>query len=151
MPAWYFARYSKPLAKEQVDVAQRWVQKALRQTRRSAEREFEGRGFEFVFQELGFAGLRIRARLNIRQKKVFIDPGSEADILQELDALGFPFGASPKDLLLTHELFHLFCPKCPASVAELAAHTFCVEVLDLDYFPGLLDTVDVPRLHAQTA
>lgn len=151
MPAWHFARYGKPLAKQQVDLACNWVQKALRQTKRSAEREFEGRGFEFIFQELGSGDLRIRARLNIRQKKVFIDPGSEADILQELDALGFPFASSPKALLLTHELFHLFCPKCPQAIAELAAHAYCAEVLDLDYFPGLLDTADAPRLHAQPA
>lgn len=143
MPAWYFSSYGKPLSKQQVDLAYSWVQRAKRQTRRQAEREFQGRGFQIVYSELSFGEVRVRARLNIRTKTLYIDPGSEADLLQEMDLLGFPLSPSPKDLILTHELFHLFCPRCPADVTELAAHLFCAEMLELEYFPGLLDTASV--------
>jgi hypothetical protein len=141
MPAWYFASYGKPLEKRQVDQAFSWVHRAKRVTRRNAEREFEGRGFEVVYQELGFGGVRFRAKLDIRGKTLYIDPGSEADLLFELDALGFPLAPTPKALIMAHELFHLFCPRCPSGIAELAAHLYCADVLDLDYFPGLLDLV----------
>ena len=139
MPAWQFARCRKVLSKQDVDQAYSWVHRAMRQTRRSAEREFQGRGFQIVYSELSFGEVRMRARLNIRSKTLFIDPGSEADLLQEMDSKGFPLSPSPKDLILAHELFHLFCPRCPSQIAELAAHLYCAESLDLDYFPGLLD------------
>ena len=142
MPAWYFSRYGKPLEKGQVDLAYMWVYRAQRQTRRCADREFEGRGFEIVYQELSFGGIRLRAKLDLRGKQLIIDPGSEADLLYELDTLGFPLDPSPRDLILAHELFHLFCPRCPSEVAELAAHLYCAEKLNLEYFPGLLDLVE---------
>ena len=154
MPAWYFARYGKPLEKQQVDRAFMWVEKAKKQTKRRAEREFEGRGFELIYRDLGFGGVRLRARLSIRTKQLFIDPGAEADLFQELDTLGFPLAPSPKAILLTHELFHLFCHRCPAGIEELAAHLYCVEILGLDYFPGLLDLVEETQavvLQAQSA
>jgi hypothetical protein len=146
MPAWHFARTGRPLEKKQVDQAVCWVERAKRQTRRPAERELEGRGFEVLYQPLGIGGLRLRAKLNLRTKQLFIDPESEADLFQELDALGFPLDPSPKALILTHELFHLFCPRCPSAIAELAAHLYSAEVLGLEYFPGLLDLV-----HSDTA
>lgn len=139
MPAWYFARYRRPLVNRDLDQALCWAERACRQLRRSAEREFEGRGIEIAFQDLTFGGVRVRARLNLKAGKVYIDPAAEADLFQELDRLGFPLSPSPKQLILTHELFHLFCPRCPSALEELAAHLFCASVLELDYFPGLLD------------
>ena len=139
LPAWYFARTGRVLQKREVDQACCWVQRARRLTRRTAEREFEGRGFQIVYQELSFAGVTIRAKLNLRSRQVFLDPTAEADLLHQLDRRGFPLDPAPKHLLLTHELFHLFCPRCPASIAELAAHLYCAEILQLAYFPGLLD------------
>lgn len=139
MPAWYFARYGKPLVDHDVSQALCWVERARRQLRRSVEREFEGRGFEVVFQELTFGGVRVRAQLNLKARKIFLDPGAEADLFQELDRLGFPLDPPPKQLILTHELFHLFCPRCPGGLEELAAHLFVAAVLDLSYFPGILD------------
>ena len=96
MPAWYFSSYGKPLEKRLVDKAMMWVHRATRQTRRGAEREFQGRGFRIVYQELGFAGVKLRAKLNIRNKSLYIDPGSEADLFQELDLLGFPWSPLPR-------------------------------------------------------
>lgn len=151
MPAWYFSRYGKPLEKQQVDLALMWVHKALRQTRRNAEREFEGRGFQVIYRELGFGGVRIRARLDVTGKALYIDPGSEADLLDEMDIMGFPLFPSPKAVIMAHELFHLFCPRCPASVAELAAHLYCAEKLHLDYFPGLLDLAATRELDGAIA
>lgn len=139
LPAWYFARYGRVPEKREVDLACCWVQRARRFTRRNAEREFEGRGFRVVYQELSVAGVWVRAKLNLRAKKVFVDPGAEADLLHQMDLLGFPLAPAPKHLILTHELFHLFCPRCPGAIAEMAAHLYCAEVLELSYFPGLLD------------
>lgn len=144
MPAWYFACYGKPLVDHDVSQALCWVERARRQLRRSVEREFEGRGFEIVFQELTFAGVRVRAQLNLKARKIFIDPGAEADLFQELDRQGFPLDPAPKQLILTHELFHLFCPRCPAGLEELSAHLFTAAVLGLDYFPGILDLTWAP-------
>ena len=73
IPAWYFARQGKPLDERLVDKAQIWVQRAKKQTRRSAEREFLGRGFDIIYRELCFGGVRLRARLSIRAKEVLID------------------------------------------------------------------------------
>jgi hypothetical protein len=53
--------------------------------------------------------------------------------------MGFPLSPSPREVILAHELFHLFCPKCPAALAEMAAHLYAAEILGLEYFPGLLD------------
>lgn len=139
IPAWYFASYGKPLEKRQVDLANSWVRKAVRQTRRQAEREFIGRGFSIVYKELGVAGVHLRARLNIRAKELSIDPNAEVDLFQNLDTLGLPLSPTPKELIVTHELFHLFCHRCPTDIAELAAHLYCVELLQLDYFPGMVD------------
>jgi len=154
MPAWYYARTGRYVTESQVDEALCWVEKAKKQTRRPAEREFEGRGFQVLYQPLGLGGVRLRARLCLRSKQLLIDPESEADLFQELDALDFPLDPSPKALILSHELFHLFCPACPGQTAELAAHLFCAELLELDYFPGLLDLVEPGTSlarHAQTA
>ena len=139
MPAWYFARYGKPLQKCDVDRACNWAHRAKKLSRRDPEREFHGRGYQVVYQELGFGGIRLRARLNTRTKQLFLDPESEADLFADLDKLGFPLNPSPKRLILTHELFHLFCPRCPVEVEELAAHLFVADELELDYFPGILD------------
>ena len=154
IPAWYFARHAKYLDERLVDKSRVWVQRAKKQTKRSAEREFLGRGFDVLYRELSFGGVRLRARLSLRDKEVLIDPSAEADLHQELDTLGFPLFPSPKDLVLSHELFHLFCPRCPSSVAEIAAHLYCAEILELDYFPGLLDLADqfpASRLHQRPA
>lgn len=143
MPAWYFARRGKPLQKRDVERAYTWVHKARKLSRRDPEREFKGRGYEIVFQELGFGGVKLRARLNTTTKQLFLDPGSEADLFADLDRLGFPLEPSPIRLILTHELFHLFCPRCPADIEELAAHLFVAEELELEYFPGILDLPDL--------
>lgn len=151
MPAWYFSRYGRALEKQQVDLAWMWVHKAKRKTRRRAEREFHGRGFRIVYQELGFGKIRVRAKLDIMGKTLYIDPGSEADLLYEMDAMGFPLDPSPKAIIMAHELFHLFCPRCPVAVAELAAHLYCAEKLGLKYFPGLLDLVEEQTLKGAIA
>lgn len=148
MPAWHFGRYRRTLQMRQVDLAFSWVVRAIRQTRRLPEREFQGRGYKIVYSELSFGGTKVRARLSSRTKELFIDPESEADLFYELDALGLPLNPSPKALVLTHELFHLFCPRCPSDVAELAAHLYCVELLGLDYFPGILDLNQTLNLQA---
>jgi hypothetical protein len=139
IPAWYFARYGRAPEKREIDLACNWVHMARRQTRRNAEREFRGRGYSLNYQELTFGGTRVRAKLDVRNRTVFIDPGSEAELLGQMDLFGFPLSPAPKHLILAHELFHLFCPRCPAQLAELAAHLYCAEVLQLNYFPGLLD------------
>jgi hypothetical protein len=151
LPAWYFARYGKPPHKVDVDRAQDWVHKAMRQTRRPVEREFEGRGFQIRTADLSWpAGrVRMRARLNLRQKELVLDCHGEADLHQELEMLGFPLSPSPREVILAHELFHLFCPKCPADLAEMAAHLYAAEVLSLPYFPGLLDVAE--RFQRETA
>ena len=154
LPAWYFARHGRPLDERLVDKAQVWVHRAERQTKRSAEREFLGRGFEFLYQELSFGGVRLRARLSLRSKEILIDPLAESDLFEELEMLGFPMSPTPKDLILNHELFHLFCPRCPGPVAEIAAHLFCAQILELDYFPGLLDLAEqfsASKLNQRTA
>lgn len=153
MPAWYFAFYGKPLQKRFVDTAYNWVYKARRLTRRDIEREFQGRGFRVNYQSLSFAGVRMRARLNLRGKELFIDPDAEADLFGELDRYGLPTIPSPKELILAHELFHLLCPRCPSEVAELAAHLYCAETFGLDYFPGLLDlnSLNRSRLESQAS
>lgn len=154
LPAWYFARYGKPPYKVDVDRAEDWVQKALRQSRRSVEREFEGRGFVIKVGDLSWpAGrVRLRARLNLRQKELHLDSRAEADLHGELERMGFPVSPSPREVLLAHELFHLFCPKCPSALAEMAAHLYAAELLGLDYFPGLLDLADrFPGMNAPAA
>lgn len=147
LPAWYFARYGRPPHKADVDAAEDWVAKALRMTRRSSEREFEGRGFvirvaDLSWPQLGGPKVRLRARLNLRSKELLLDPQAEADLHGELEMMGFPLSPSPREVILAHELFHMFCPKCPSVLAELAAHLYAAEVLQLDYFPGLLDIAD---------
>ncbi|MFA5505873.1 MAG: hypothetical protein WC314_09405 [Vulcanimicrobiota bacterium] len=144
MPAWHFSRYGRPLQEYDVGQAYCWAERARKQIRRDPEREFEGRGYRIVYQELSFGGVRIRARLNNRTKELFLDPESEAELFAGLDALGFPLEPSPKRLILTHELFHLFCPRCPSGIEELAAHLFVAEELGLDYFPGILDLARRP-------
>jgi hypothetical protein len=152
LPAWYFARYGRPPCKEEIDSAQDWVEKALRQSKRSVEREFEGRGFSIRVADLswpqaGGRGARLRARLNLRGKELILDPQAEADLHGELEMMGFPVSPAPREVIMAHELFHLFCPKCPASLAELAAHLYASELLGLSYFPGLLDISD--RFHGK--
>lgn len=147
LPAWYFARYGRPPYKADVDTAEDWVAKALRMTRRSVEREFEGRGFtvrvaDLSWPQLGGQRVRLRAKLNVRDKELLLDPQAEADLHGELEMMGFPVSPSPREVILAHELFHLFCPKCPSALSELAAHLYAAEVLKLDYFPGLLDIAE---------
>ena len=145
LPAWYFARYGRSPRKVDIDRAYDWVQRALRLTKRSMEREFEGRGFTIRIQDLSWpvrgkgSCVRLRARLNLRTKELVLDPKAEADLHNELEAMGFPVSPSPRDVILAHELFHLFCPKCPSDLAEMGAHLYASEQLDLEYFPGLLD------------
>ncbi len=148
IPAWHLARYGRFPHKVDVDTAYDWVGRALRSTRRSVEREFEGRGFTVTVADLswpgwdGGRGVRLRARLSLRSKELLLDPQAENDMFKELVGLGFPTVPSPREVILAHELFHLFCPKCPAPLAELAAHLYAAEVLELPYFPGLLDIAD---------
>lgn len=143
LPAWYFARYGRPPHKADVDAAEDWALRAKRQTRRSVERELEGRGIRITVADLSWQGrVVLRARLNLRSKELCLDLHAEAELHQQLEALGFPLSPSPREVLLAHELFHLFCPKCPARLAEMAAHLYAAEVLDLPYFPGLLDLAE---------
>lgn len=142
LPGWYFARYGRPPHKIDVDRAEDWVQKAVRMTRRPVEREFEGRGYAVRAADLSWPGsnsIRLRARLNLRAKELVLDPRAEADLHETLETMGFPLSPSPREVILAHELFHLFCPKCPAALAEMAAHLYAAEILGLEYFPGLLD------------
>ena len=149
LPAWYFARHGRFPNKVDVDAAADWVGKALRSTRRSMEREFEGRGFAIRTADLswpawsGGRAVRLRAKLSLRGKELLIDPKAESDMQSELLSLGFPTDPAPREVILAHELFHLFCPKCPATLAEMAAHLYAAEVLNLTYFPGLLDIADL--------
>jgi hypothetical protein len=155
LPAWYFARYGRPPHKADVDRAEDWVQKALRSTKRSVEREFEGRGYAIRVADLSWPQIgattqvRLRARLNLRSKELILDPQAEADLHGELEMMGFPLSPSPREVIMAHELFHLFCPKCPEPLAELAAHLYAAEVLDLSYFPGLLDIAERFQGNAQ--
>lgn len=142
IPAWHFARYGKPLQKADLDRAAPWVHRALRRTKREVEREFLGRGYAICVDDLSFGKVRYRARLNTYRKVLVIDSLAEADLHQEMELLGFPTSPSPRDLILAHELFHLFCPRCPNKLAELAAHLYCAQVLNLCYFPGILDIAD---------
>ena len=145
LPAWYFARYRRSPSKADIDRAQDQMQRAVRLTRRSVEREFEGRGFVIRESDLswplggGQGVVRLRAKLNLRSKELILDPQAEADLQNDLEALGFPLHPAPRQVILAHELFHLFCPKCPADLAEMAAHLYAAEILELPYFPGLLD------------
>ena len=149
LPAWYLARHGRFPNKVDVDAAFDWAGKALRSTRRSMEREFEGRGFTVREADLrwpawsGGRAVRLRAKLSIRGKELLIDPRAEEDMRAELVGLGFPTKPEPREVILAHELFHLFCPKCPAALAEMAAHLYAAEVLELPYFPGLLDIADL--------
>lgn len=154
IPAWYFACYGRPPHKVDIDRAQDWVQKALRMTRRPAVRELEGRGFSVRTGDLswprpGGGVIRLRAKLNLRGKELIVDPQAEVDLQQSLERMGFPVSPSPREVILAHELFHLFCPKCPSALAELSAHLYAAELLSLPYFPGLLDICE--RFHQQTA
>ncbi len=147
LPAWYFARYGRPSNKVDVDAAEDWALKAVRMTKRSIEREFQGRGFVVRVADLTWpqgrgVSVRLRARLNLRNKELILDPQAEADLHGELEMMGFPLSPSPREVIMAHELFHLFCPKCPAPLAEMAAHLYAAEALKLDYFPGLLDIAD---------
>ena len=148
IPAWYLTRYGRFPHKVDVDSAYDWVGRALRSTRRSVEREFEGRGYTVAIADLswpgwnGGRGVRLRARLSLRSKELLLDPRAENEMFEELVSLGFPTTPSPREVILAHELFHLFCPKCPSELAELAAHLYATEVLELPYFPGLLDIAD---------
>lgn len=142
VPAWHFARYGKPLQMVDLSRAGPWVHRAMRQTKRSVEREFLGRGFAIGVADLSFGKVRYRARLNIHRKLLVLDSLGEADLHQEMEMLGFPTSPTARDLIMAHELFHLFCPRCPTKLAELAAHLYCAEVLELNYFPGILDIAD---------
>ena len=140
LPAWYFARYGRCPNKVDVDQAEDWVQKAIRLTKRQPEREFEGRGIIVRTADLSWGGkVRLRAKLNLRSKELILDPHAEADLHFELEMMGFPVSPAPREVIMAHELFHLFCPKCPATLSEMAAHLYAAELLGLDYFPGLLD------------
>lgn len=149
LPAWYLARNGRFPHKVDVDSAFDWAGRALRSTRRSMEREFEGRGFVIREADLswpawsGGGGVRLRAKLSVRGKEVLIDPKGEEQMRGELLSLGFPLEPGPRQVILAHELFHLFCPKCPATLAEMAAHLYAAEVLELSYFPGLLDIAEL--------
>lgn len=154
LPAWYFARYGRPPHKADVDRAEDWVQKALRMTKRNVYREFEGRGFSVRVADLSWPlgngrWARLRGKLNLRSKELILDPQAEADLHGELELMGFPLSPSPREVIMAHELFHLFCPKCPTPLAELAAHLYASELLNLAYFPGLLDISD--RFHSKGA
>lgn len=139
IPVWYHARYRGSLTKVHVDQACAWARRALRQTRRRSERELCGRGFVIRVQELCFAGVVLRAKLDTHRKELLIDPNAEADLHEAMERLGFPVHPSARALILAHEVFHLFCPKCPEEIAEMAAHLYVSECLGLEYFPGILD------------
>lgn len=149
LPAWYFARFGRSPYKADVERAYDWAQKAVRLTKRPVEREFEGRGFTIQVGDLswpqaggrGYA-VRLRAKLNLRTKELVLDPQAEADLHYDLECMGFPVSPSPREVIMAHELFHLFCPKCPSPLAEMAAHLYASEQLGLCYFPGLLDIKD---------
>lgn len=149
LPAWYYARYRRAPAKVDISRAMDWAEKAIRQTRRSPERELEGRGFIIRTADLSWplaeGTVRLRARLNLRSKEVMLDSLAEADLHQCLELLGFPVAPPPRDIILAHELFHLFCPRCPANLSEMAAHLYAAKLLNLVYFPGILDATDLSK------
>ncbi len=139
LPAWHFARHRTPLRKVEVERATDWAQKAQRATRREPEAELLGRGIKLSVQSLSFGSVKFRARLNLRHQELVVDAQAEADLHEEMLRLGFPVHPSARELILAHELFHVLCPRCPSDLAEMAAHLYAALVLDLDYYPGILD------------
>ena len=148
IPAWYHARYRRTLTKVDVDRACTWVRRALGKTRRRSERELSGRGFDIRIQELSFAGVVLRAKLDTYRKELLIDSNAEADLHEAMESLGFPVYPSARALILAHEVFHLFCPRCPDDIAEMAAHLYVSECLGLDYYPGILDLSNLDEMSA---
>ncbi|MBI3929913.1 MAG: DUF4127 family protein [Armatimonadetes bacterium] len=120
----------------------RWrARAALARVRGPAAEEFRRRGFELVPCDLRVGPVSVRARLELDRRRVLFDPASLAELREAMRWAGLDRPADPLDLVLAHELFHLFDPGCPDELAEAAAHMFATELLGLDYFAGTLDEV----------
>ena len=93
---------------------------------------------EFSREESTIGPLRLRARLNLKQRHLLVYEQGLADVGVALVRLGHP-DVSPRDLVLAHETFHVLRPRCSQLYGELAAHRFAGEVLGLPFFAGLVD------------
>jgi hypothetical protein len=98
----------------------------------------EGFQLEFSREPATMGALRMRARLNLRQRHLLVYEEALADVSAALTRLGHP-SVSARDLVLAHEAFHVLRPRCPESFVELAAHRFAGELLGLPFFAGLVD------------
>lgn len=93
---------------------------------------------EFSREPSTMGALRMRARLNLRQRHLLVYEEALADVSAALTRLGQP-EASARELVLAHEAFHVLRPACPAGFVELAAHRFAGDALRLPFFAGLVD------------
>jgi len=88
-------------------------------------------------RRLSVPGALVRARVDLGERLVLLDPQGLEDLEGRLTARGWKVQA--RALALAHELFHVLDPRCPAPLAELAAHLFAAALLGLEGFPEELD------------
>ncbi len=113
------------------------AQRALAGVTRGPEEELEVRGFRVRIHPLSVPGALVRARVDLDQRRVLLDPQGLEDLEGRLRGRGWKVPA--RTLALAHELFHVLDPRCPGPLAELAAHLFAGALLDLEGYPGELD------------
>lgn len=135
---WWRRRRKSELSAKQLAQISQWVETAGQRLAGygSLEDCLERNGVHWQISQSPhiIAGVRMRAQLDLHVRRLTIYAGA-------LDELQTP--ERPRKLLerviLSHEVFHLLCPECPATVQEAAAHWFAAATTGLQEFPGIWD------------
>lgn len=135
---WWRRRRKKDLSSEGFQQIQGWVEAACQKLADygSLEDCLERSGIHWQISQSPHvvAGVRMRAQLDLNSRRLTIYAGA----LDELQTEHRPRKILER-VILSHEVFHLLCPQCPAPYQEASAHWFAAVVTDLAEFPGSWD------------
>ncbi|MBS2039065.1 hypothetical protein JST97_29050 [bacterium] len=135
---WWLSRRKSQLNANQVAQIRHWVEMARQRLCHYSSLEdcLQRHSIQWQISQSPHmvAGVRMRAQLDLNARRLTIYAGA-------LDELQTP--ARPRKLvervILSHEVFHLLCPECPAMAHEAAAHWFAGLTAGLSEFPGIWD------------
>ena len=135
---WWRRRRKKDLSPEGFQQIQLWVNQARQRLSDygSLEDCLERNGIHWQISQSPHvvAGVRMRAQLDLNSRRLTIYAGA----LDELQTDARPRKVLER-VILSHEVFHLLCPQCPAAYQEASAHWFAAVATGLQEFPGIWD------------
>jgi len=91
--------------------------------------ELEKRGFTAEYRDLSFPGVLVWGRVELAEKKVYVDREALKILGERLAASGRNASSAQLEaLVLAHELFHIIDGRCPPQYCEPAAVIFSLRL-----------------------